>query len=297
MSIRHRHYVKVSTATLCILLLLSVSTSSAQDSALVTEGFRQKDGWTTRKVLATSIVGTIMLTTLYDSYDTWWKNAEKPFSFLGHSEENWVWGPHLGTDKTGHLFGTYVITKIIWNILLWGGVDRSTAFWWSAGLGLWNGLQTEIGDGFSPWGFDYQDLVFDVAGVGFAMLQAEVPPLRNFNFKFSYWSKTGIRSPANFINDYDAMTIWLAVNVHNLLPSSVSRYWPEFLQLSVGYGVAEGESRRRIAIGLDFNLEAFDFNNEEVLCAQRVLNVMHYPAPAVKIVEGREPTYRMFYTK
>jgi Predicted periplasmic lipoprotein (DUF2279) len=289
--------MKLKAGVLCLLLLFSAPKSVSQDSVIVTDGYRQTTGWTTRKILAASFVGTIMLTTMYDSYNTWWKDSEKPFSFLGHSVENWMSGPHQGIDKPGHFFGAYVMTKTIRNILLWGGNDRATAFWWSAAFGLWNGLQIEIGDGFSPYGFDYQDLVVDFAGVGFEMLRAEVPMLQNFDFKFSYWSKTGFRSPANFVNDYDAMGIWLTVNLHNLLPSSMRGYWPKFLQLAVGYGVAEKETRRKFAIGLDFNLEAFDFGNEDLLLTQRVLNIVHLPAPAIRIVEDAHPSYRLFFTE
>ncbi len=238
-----------------------------------------------------------MLITAYDSYNTWWKGAEKPFSFIQHNEENWLTGPHQGVDKPGHFFGSYALTKSLRNVMLWGGMDRSTAFWWAAGFGLWNGLQIEIGDGFSPYGFDYQDLVFDVSGVAYALLQSEIPALENFNFKFSYWSKTGIQSPANFTQDYDAMCIWLTVNVHNLLPTAMQSYWPEFLQLAVGYGVADDQTRRKFAIGLDFNLEAFNLHNEDLLLPQRIVNLLHLPAPAIRIVEDKHPNYELFFTK
>ena len=278
-----------------LLLLCAVAEGAAQDSLEVAHGFRRVDGGSTRKTIATVWVGTIVAGTLIDSYFTWWKTAEKPFSFLDHTGENWLSGGHNGIDKPGHFFGGYCMFKIIHNILLWGGYNRSTAFWWASGIGLWNGLEIEIGDGFTQYGFDYQDLMFDVAGIGYGMLQSQVPFLENFNFKFSYWSKKGFTSPANFTTDYDALTLWMTLNVHNLLPSSVDRYWPKFLQLAIGYGVDDHETRREVTIGLDLSVESlFSPSNEDLLLATRLVDVLHLPSPAVKFTQGKEPRYYLF---
>jgi hypothetical protein len=169
--------------------------------------------------------------------------------------------------------------------------------WWGVGFGVWSGLGIEIGDGFTPYGFDYQDLTLDLLGVAYGLAQSEVPFLQNFNFKFSYWSAKGAASPANFTSDYDAMTIWLTFNVHNLLPEAASNFWPEFIQLAVGYGVDEHASLHEVAIGIDFNFSAFKTDNRDILMAQRALDIFHLPAPAVKIVEGKAPNYELFYMK
>ena len=283
------------TSLLACLVLFAVSTGPAQDSVEVTDGFRRIDGGSPKKTIGTAMVATIVGGTLIDSYYTWWATAQKPFSFLDHTSEYWLSGVHNGIDKPGHFFGAYCMFKIIHNMLLWGGYDPSTAFWWAAGIGLWNGLEIEIGDGFSPYGFDYQDLVFDVAGAGYGMVQSQVPFLQNFNVKFSYWSKKGITSPANFTQDYDALTIWMSVNVHNLLPTSLDKYWPKFIQLAVGYGVDDHETRREVAIGLDLQLESlFSPSNEDWLLATRIGDVLHLPAPAVKFTQGKVPRYYMF---
>jgi hypothetical protein len=279
---------------LCLALLIP-PVAAAQDSLEVTAGFTHVDGSSTKKTLATAMIGTLVTGTLIDSYFTWWATAEKPFSFLGHDGENWLSGAHNGIDKPGHLFGAYCMFKLVHNTLLWGGFDRSTAFWWATGLGLWNGLEIEIGDAFTPYGFDYQDLVFDFAGVGYAMLQSQVPFLQDFNLKFSYWSKKGFTSPANFTTDYDALTIWMTVNVHNLLPTSLDKYWPEFLRLAVGYGVDDNATRREMAIGLDLSLESlFSPSNEDWRLAARLGDVVHLPAPTIKFTQGKAPRTYLF---
>jgi len=279
---------------LLLLLIVAWIPARGQETEEVTLGFSRIEGPNVRKTIAGVGLGVMAVTTTYDFYNTWWKGAEKPFSFY---DEYWFKDGQLGIDKIGHFFGPYCFTKIVRNMMLWGGFDKETAMWWSLAFGIWNGLGIEIGDGFSPWGFDFQDLALDLAGVSYGLVQSEVPFLQNFNWKFSYWSQKGIASPANFTSDYDAMTIWLTLNVHKLLPSSINQYWPEFLQLAVGYGVDEGVSRHEFAVGLDFNLSAFETGNRDILIGQRLLEVLHLPAPAVKMVEGKAPNYQMFYLK
>ncbi|MEW6512293.1 MAG: DUF2279 domain-containing protein [Bacteroidota bacterium] len=247
-----------------------------------------------RKIASTAMVGAIFAANLVDAYFTWWKDAQKPFSFFS---EDWLNGPHLGIDKPGHFYGAYSIFKITRTILLWGGHDRSTAFWWATGLSLFNGLEVEIGDGFSPYGFDVEDLLFDFAGVGYAMLQSEIPYLENFNFKFSYWSEKGVKTPAAFVEDYDALTIWLSFNMHNLLPEPVAGVWPKWLNLAVGYGVDDRVTRREFLIGLDLNFEGFETESQDVLLLERIGNVWHAPAPAVKFTTGRGPRWYLAQTR
>ena len=277
------------------LLILIAIVARAQDQPEpppVTD-FTPVQGWTGKKIASTGMVGALYAVCWVDAYYTWWRDTEKRFSFY---TEDWVNGPHLGIDKPGHFFGTYAVFKIARETLLWGGHDHSTAFWWATGLALFNGLQIEIGDGFSAYGFDYQDLLFDFAGVGYAMLQSEVPFLENFDFKFSYWSQTGVKTPIQFTKDYDAMTIWLSLNMHNLLPGKVGEWWPKWLNVAVGYGVDDRETRREFAISFDFNFEGLSTQSEDWLWAQRLGNLWHPPLPAVKYTTGRSPMYYLAHT-
>jgi len=251
-------------------------------------GYTRENVTPLRHGISIGLVSAISLSIVVDSYYAWWKDANKPFSFY---TEDWFDGPHLGIDKVGHFYGSYATSKIIRNIMLWGGHSPQASLWWAAGIAAFHSLQIEIGDAFSPFGFDYQDMTMGWLGVAYMILQSEVPFFDNFNFKVSYWSKTGFTSPANFIKDYDAMTVWLTANVHRLLPESMQSYWPEFLQLAVGYGVGYQESRREFVIGLDFNLEAFKPCNDNVLAAERILNVVHWPSPAVKLTAGKGPIW------
>ena len=294
----------IRSLSLLLLLFLLPAPAPAQDSTavlLAQPTLPQEDlslspyaGYTRQNItplrygISVGLVSAISLSIAVDSYFTWWKDAAKPFSFY---TESWFGYPHLGIDKIGHLYGTYATSKIIRNIMLWGGHSPKASLWWAAGIGAFHSLQIEIGDAFSPYGFDYQDMLMGFFGVGYMILQTEVPYFNNFNFKVSYWSKTGFTSPANFVSDYDAMTVWLTANVHNILPESMQDYWPEFLQVAVGYGVGWKETRREFVIGFDFNLEAFSPCTDNVLLVQRVFNVVHWPSPALKLTTGKGPIW------
>jgi hypothetical protein len=145
-------------------------------------------------------------------------------------------------------------------------------------------------------GFDYQDLVFNTAGIAYAWLQTDQPFLRNFNLKWSYIPRGGFDWPPRFTKHYDAHTYWLTANVHNLLPSGMQSFWPEFLQIAVGFGVDENVTRRELVFGLDFNLDVFSTDSETLLLVRNTLNMFHYPAPAVKFTEDRGPKYYLFHT-
>jgi hypothetical protein len=284
-----RPWVAVPAFAFLIAYLLPHEARSQESRELPpVTSYTQTEGWTGRKIAATGVVGAVFVSTWVDAYYTWWKETEKPFSFFS---ERWVGGAHRGIDKPGHFFGTYSIFRVTNDILLWGGYRPSAAFWWATGLALFNGFQIEVGDGFSQYGFDYQDLVFDFAGVGYAMLQSEIPFLEDFDFKFSYWSATGIRTPIAFTKDYDAMTIWLSLGMHNLLPDGVAQYWPAWLNLAVGYSVDDRESKREVAIGIDINFEGFSTHSEDVFVAERLGDLWHAPLPAVKFTEHKVPRY------
>ncbi len=276
------------------LALLLALRAPAQDLAPGPDGYTERPGFGLKKAIATGIVGTIFAGTAADFYYSWWRDTQKPFSFF---TEHWLNGGSRGLDKFGHMFGTHAIFRSVRETLLWGGYDRSTALWVAAGMAAFNSIEIEVGDGFSQYGFDYQDLVFGMSGIAFGMLQAEIPPLQNFHLKFSYFSDRGFKTPAAFIQDYDAMTIWLSVNVHNLLPEPARKYWPEFINLAAGFGVTNGETRREIILGIDFNLEAFHTSSEDILFTERILNLMRIPAPALVWTERERLTARGIYAR
>lgn len=271
--------------------LLLTARGAAQDSSVVTEGFPAREGMSVRKAVATGAAGGILAASLVESYYAWWKDATGPFTFRS---EGWF-SNQRGIDKAGHFYTSYLHFRAFRDILLWGGYGSATATAWAAGMSAVFALSVEVGDGFSEYAFDYQDLLFNAAGLGYGLLQTEVPALRNFTFKWSYVPAGGYRFPPRFTRHYDAHTYWLTARVDAFLPRSVEPYWPDFLRLAFGYSVADGGTRSEWVIGLDLDLEAFGPCDPDLLLPVRLLNAYHFPAPAVKFTDGKRAEFRVFH--
>jgi hypothetical protein len=272
----------------CLLVIIPAGVSAQGADTLSTS---RPDESPARHYIATGIVGTAYALTVVDAYMTWWKGAAKPFTWY---HDAWFKNEHLGIDKVGHFYGTYALFKGVRTTLLWGGSAPSTAMWWGIGIGLFNALEIEIGDGFSPYGFDYTDLICGFLGVGYGVLQSQLPVLENINFKVSYWSKTGFKSPANFVNDYDAMTVWCAVTPHGLLPGELGRAWPAWLGIAVGYSPGNHEKWREFLFAVDINLGRIGFGQPDVDYAGRMLDLIHWPMPGLKVSPSASPEYQAF---
>ncbi len=279
---------------LVALLLMCISAGRAQDSLSVTDGFSVKPEFTGRKIVATSAIGGLMALSIYWSYDSWWRNAGGGFRFIS---QNWLNGYSSGIDKIGHFYTSYFYFHLFRNVMMWGGYEPSTADWWALGGSAGFALIVEMGDGLTPeYGFDYQDLVFNLGGVGYGFLQSRVPFLKDFNFKWSYVPSDGYRFPIRLVEHYDDHTYWLSCNVNNLLPSSIEPYWPDWLNVAVGMGVDDKWTKREFVFGFDLNLQAlFNTKNEDLLLLEKTVDMFHIPGPAIKFTERKEPRYYLFH--
>ena len=274
-----------------ILLADSTSVSRVDSVSPSISPFDPIPGWHARKVVATAFSGGFLAGSLVSSYYDWWKGAGQRFHFV---REGFLRDYSLGIDKVGHAYTSYYYYWAFKNVMEWGGYERETAFWWAAGASAFFAVSIEVGDGFSPFGFSFEDLGFNLGGLGYGILQTEVPWFRNIGFKWSYVPSEGYRWPPKFTSHYDAHIYWLTFDMHNLLPVAAGEYWPEFLQLGVGYSVGKGLSEREIVLGLDWNLEAIRTDSRELAWLIKQLNLFHFPAPGVKIFVHRPPEWRLF---
>lgn len=158
-----------------------------------------------------------------------------PFKFAEDIKQD------LWADKAGHFFDSYIASYLIRDMLVECGFSNDASAIWGSVMG-WSYLNyIEILDGFGKnWGFSPSDFYANTAGALYFIGQHYFPVLQNFTPKFTY-------IPANlhgelqraphsvFIDDYSSHTNWISVNVHNLLPESMKKYWLPWLQLSFGY--------------------------------------------------------------
>lgn len=246
-----------------------------------------------------AIFGGIYLGTMtwlhFHQQNAWWKRERSNF----HFEEDWIYA--LQVDKAGHFYGGYLISYMMGEGLIASGLSWDDATIWGTVLGLTYQTYVETEDGFATtWGFSPSDWYADAAGSLFFIAQHYVPALQNITPKWQYvpseWTnKPVINRPRTFIDDYNSSTFWWSVNVYNILPQSMQKYWVPWLDLSFGYGadaidatsVSNGPpdqlAARRYMIGLDYNLvkllpEGGWFWN----WFRQSLNYIKLPSPAVE---------------
>lgn len=248
-----------------------------------------------KKNISIAAVAAGLGASLISSYIAWWKDDSRSFRFYsGH----WLNDPGLnGIDKVGHFYTSYMFYRIQRDILMWGGHPEDFSTLASAILTFTFAAGIEIGDAFSIYGFDYQDLIFNIGGLGYGFLQDKIPVLQNLKFKWSYIPRGRFNFPPRFTSHYDDHIYWLTIDVHNFFESSLGKYWPEFIQPAFGFSVEDSGNRREFIVGLDFNLlPLFNPSDENWNFIGKFIDLFHIPSPGIKFSGDTEPLYRVFIT-
>ncbi len=170
--------------------------------------------------------------------NAWWKDQSGDW----HVAEDLEYAK--GLDKFGHFYTSYVMSALPADMLMESGLAQEPATWIGAGLGLLYNTYVEVNDGYAAnWGFSPSDAVANMVGASYYVLQYYFPVLQNFTPRWSYvpaeWTGGRVITdrPSTFIDDYNSTTFWLATNVNNLLPDAAEPYWPDWMMISVGYGI------------------------------------------------------------
>jgi hypothetical protein len=242
----------------------------------------------------------------------WDEKAE--FKFLEDGEYA------LWADKAGHFFGTFLTSYVFKEGFLQAGLSYETSMILGSLMGLSYTTYVEIMDGYgAKWGFSPSDMYLNIAGAAFHIGQYYVPFLQNFTPKFMYfpapWHGDRHRVPSDmFIDDYSSHTLWLSVNVHNLLPDNLQNYWPPWLELSFGYAVRNlcspgfncdpniSDPVSDIAWGNQKYIIALDYNLVQLLpdgpnfwnWFRQSLNYFKLPSPAVEFGSGEARFYLIY---
>jgi hypothetical protein len=204
-------------------------------------------------------------------------------------------------DKFGHLMHAYYATGLVSRLYRWSGFSGENSIIYGALTGwLWM-LQIEIADSFfDEWGFSWIDLTANTVGVSFSALQQLYPDaLDGLQLKFSYHTSEALRERRYnngsklWVDDYEGLTWWLAVNVYHYLPANVQQNYPEWLK---PFGLAVGHSAKRIAddplhgereifLGLDYDLRKLPIGEDSDILKflKNELNIIRLPLPAVRI--------------
>lgn len=217
--------------------------------------------------------------------NAWWQQQGSTFRVVND------WNYALWIDKMGHFFGTNIIAHGLSSGFEAANIDleRSAIY---AAIGAF-AFQTfvEIEDGFGPqWGFSPGDLGADFIGALYTLGQHYYPTLKHIQPRVSYYPSEQLRSGAhkgNIIDDYAGQKYWLAFRMKELLPKSVSKYWPSFLMLSTGMGLRDwdgnGGGKRDLFIALDLDAEKLPLYGPIWQFIKNTLNYIHFPMPGIRI--------------
>ena len=258
-----------------------------------------------RKTLLNYSLVAYSLSSFYVEYQWWWKGNYRGFKY---GNDGFLNNYSLGVDKTGHFYTSYFYFNALYEFMDWGGFDEQTTIITSIAIPAFYALSIELNDGFTFFSFSGYDLMANMAGIGYGVLQRQFPVLQNFKFKWSYYPSGTIPLDNKFIiaNDYDGHIYWLTMDVHGLLPSEMKNYWPKFLNLAVGYGAknvshrnawlgeinSSGPKLRKFTVSLDYNLGSFDIDNDFLSAARNIVDYFHFPAPGIRKIEHKKTEFK-----
>ena len=134
-----------------------------------------------------------------------WNWGTKSFHF---HDEGWFEKKSKtgGSDKTGHLYMTYLLSRVLSSRYQERGMSlEESSFWGSlSGLGVMTLL--EIGDGTSPYGFSKEDLIADAVGSLLAYVVRINPKVEEFiDIRLEYWPSNATEGRDDFTTDYSNM--------------------------------------------------------------------------------------------
>ena len=71
------------------------------------------------------------------------------------------------------------------------------------------------------------------------------------------------------------------------------KYWPDFLQLAVGYSGRNNVTQREFILSLDYDLELIPIESDFADMLKSILNMIHLPAPGVKFSPSNKPEFHL----
>ncbi|HNW99639.1 MAG TPA: DUF2279 domain-containing protein [Bacteroidales bacterium] len=240
---------------------------------------------------------------LYSGYKWWWQGDYHSFSFKTDGLFN---NYSYGVDKCGHFYTSYLYFNIVYNTMKWGGYSDRTSTRTAVFVPFLWALTIEVADGFTSYAFSPDDLLANSLGITYGLLQNKYPYLQNFKVKWSYCPmdvNRFIKHDLSISSDYDGHYYWLSCNMHEVLPKSLKKFWPKYLNLAAGYGalnVSEGSTEpkiRKFAIGLDYNLSAIPFKGNTIRTIFHMLDYFKFPAPAYRKVQFQKGEWKWFLLK
>lgn len=237
----------------------------------------------------------------YIEYNWWWKNNYHP---LHVQNDGGINNYSLGIDKVGHFYTSYFYYNAVYELMEYGNFSNKAKTITAIALPAAWAISIELGDGFSRFAFNPDDLAANFLGIAYGLAQTKLKPLKAFNFKFSYYP-TQRHFDNNFKGwvlsaDYDGHIYWLTTNLNTLSPKAFNNNFFKYFNIGVGYsinnfppGVTNAALTREYMIGIDYNLRAINIKSKALKHAVNILDNFHIPAPGVKLAPNKDAQYHL----
>lgn len=232
---------------------------------------------------------------------------------------DWSGDTYLNMDKGGHFMSGMFLAQTLTEAYGWGGVSPRLAAL-AGTLTSWGLLfEVEMRDAyFDQWGFSIPDFTANTIGATVPLIHTLWPASRALRFKFSYFpsalyldrnQREAEHRPftRHIIDDYEGMTVWMAVSVDRCLRGRAEEWWPDFLGVALGYGAtglygsntkSKGrfkdpryknlpDARPELFVALDWDPRFLPGDNRIWRYFEEQLNWLHLPAPALRIYPER----------
>lgn len=140
-----------------------------------------------------------------------------------------------GSDKLGHFYTNYLLTRIMAPIFEgWGYSREDAALYSSLTAAIQSIVVMEVGDATSPeHGFSYEDFIMDILGSVAGYLWYRYPTIaEKVDFRVEY-APDFSDLQSDFTTDYEHMKHLLAVKAEGF--DIFKNSWAEFFELQFGY--------------------------------------------------------------
>jgi hypothetical protein len=304
---------------MCILLSLVVPISlPGQQDKYVTPRLDDGTPWLKENDIKYNrlgyLAGTIIIAdaiAIMKLKETWYNEKKGKFHALGWEDDIRRWKQ---MDKFGHTVHGAFASDLFSKALRLSGFSANNSIWGGSLMGwLWI-TQIEFADGFfERWGFSWGDLLGNTVGAGFSALRQFYPTtIGGMRLKVSYHisqafiNKEYYRQEVTYIDDYEGITLWLALNVYHVMPKSVQESYPVWLR---PFGLAVGQSAkgvtahshdgyREVYLSLDIDLTKIPLGSFDKLNFVKLvkdeLSFLKLPMPTIRFTSSGT-TYVGFY--
>lgn len=228
----------------------------------------------------------------------WWEEERTHFHFYrgwrrnrGYCDFGWHDTLYGHIDKLGHYYCARLLSDQISTISCWIGFDEKSSQLIGPILSSVLMLEIEIYDGFfKEWGFSLADFAANEFGAFSPIVTEKFPALNHVQLKFSYHPSHQAQQESSFIKDYAGMTFWLSYNIHSLMPVKFKKFYPPWLNLSLGYGISK-QTRGNVELYLapDINWMKVPLGrSQSMLRLKKVLNYVHFPTLCLKLTPEKK---------